>query len=183
MPSSSMRLTSAASEKRGGGSVKCCEALIACFSSNSPSLIAGRRRRLLVVAGLVLAFLIEREEAVELHHLAGGAQVDVARAGLAPRYRRWCARVRRIASGSPRRGSRSARRGGPGRGRRIWRPRSACGWDRSGGPLRALPARSSICSGRCAALPARIPCRNSCRSSARMSVIASGAMSMPSVRI
>ena len=38
--------------------------------------------RLLVLVGFVLAFLIEREEAVEFHHLAGGAQVDIAAAGL-----------------------------------------------------------------------------------------------------
>ena len=50
----------------------------------SPALISGRRRRLLVVGGVVLAFLIEREEAVELDHRAGRAQVDACgRAALA----------------------------------------------------------------------------------------------------
>ena len=39
--------------------------------------------RILVVGVVVLAFLIEREEAVELHHRAGGAQID-ARSGRAP---------------------------------------------------------------------------------------------------
>ncbi len=81
MPSSSMRLTSAASEKRGGGSVKCCELSIACFVSTSPCDIAGRRRDLIVVRSFVLAFLIERQEAVELHDLAGRAQFDNAAAG------------------------------------------------------------------------------------------------------
>ena len=82
MPSSSMRLTSAASEKRGGGSVKCCAASIACLASASPCAHRGQAARLVVLGGLVLAFLIEREEAVEFHHLAGGAQLDGARAGL-----------------------------------------------------------------------------------------------------
>ena len=61
------------------------------------ALVLRHRRqaaRLFVLGGLVDAFLIEREEAVELHDLAGGAQVDVARA-VWRRCRRWCARVRR----------------------------------------------------------------------------------------
>ena len=36
----------------------------------------GQPARLFVLVGFVVAFLIEREEAVELHHLAAGAQVD-----------------------------------------------------------------------------------------------------------
>ena len=70
MPSSSMRLTSDASEKRGGGSVKCWVASILRFSSASPALIARQAARILVLAVVVLAFLVEREEAVELDDLA-----------------------------------------------------------------------------------------------------------------
>ena len=111
--------------------------------------------RLLVLVVLVVAFLIEREEAVELHHLAGGAQLELAARRPWRRCRRWCVRVRPIPSGWRPRGSRSARRAGPGRDRPSARRPRASGRDRSGGPLRALPARSSTCSDRCAARPAR----------------------------
>ena len=79
MPSSSMRLTNAASEKRGGGSVKCCDDSIACLLSDSPSDIAGKWRELVIVGRFVLAFLVEGEKAIELHDLARSAQVDVPR--------------------------------------------------------------------------------------------------------
>ena len=49
-------------------------------SSGSPALIGGRRPLVLVLAVVVAALLVEREEAVELHDLAGGAQIEVARA-------------------------------------------------------------------------------------------------------
>ena len=78
MPSSSMRLTSAASEKRGGGSVKCWDDSIACLLSVSPSGHCGQATQFIVIRRFVLAFLIESEEAVKLHHLAGRAQFDVA---------------------------------------------------------------------------------------------------------
>src|SRR4030081_2965336 len=65
MPSSSMRLTREASEKRGGGSVKC-----------------GETATVVVVAIVVAAFLIEREEAVELYDLPGGTQIQHAGARL-----------------------------------------------------------------------------------------------------
>ena len=76
-----MRLTSEASEKRGGGSVKCWVTARSLRFSASPSLMAGRRRRVLVVAVVVAAFLIQRQKAVELDHLAGGAQFQHARSG------------------------------------------------------------------------------------------------------
>ena len=60
---------------------------------------------------------VEREEAVELHHRAGGAQVDGAAASLGDDVRRWCARARRIPSGSRSCAARSARRAWPGRPR------------------------------------------------------------------
>src|SRR6185503_1990790 len=41
----------------------------------------GQAARLVVFAGFVLAFLVERKKAVELDHLAGGAQLDPARSG------------------------------------------------------------------------------------------------------
>ena len=80
MPSSSMRLTSEASEKRGGGSVKCWVAAIARLSSASPCAHRGQALAFLVLLLVVLAFLIERQEAVELDHRAGRAQVEQARA-------------------------------------------------------------------------------------------------------
>ena len=82
MPSSSIRLTSEASEKRGGGSVKCWVTASASRFSASPSLDRRQPARILVVGIVVAAFLIDREEAVELHHLAGGAQFQRAAAGL-----------------------------------------------------------------------------------------------------
>src|SRR3979411_532361 len=97
MPSSSMRLTSEASEKRGGGSVKCWDESMARFSSASPWLISGSRgepsapgslahlgqpARLLVLGLVVAALLVELEEAVEFHHGAVGAQVERAGAHL-----------------------------------------------------------------------------------------------------
>ena len=48
----------------------------------SPCAHRGQAAALLVVGIVVAAFLIEREEAVELDHLAGGAQFERARAGL-----------------------------------------------------------------------------------------------------
>ncbi len=82
MPSSSMRLTSAASEKRGGGSVKCCAASIALLGERLAfrSSRAGGLRSSSSSDAVVLAFLVEREKAVELHDRAGGAQFDRARA-------------------------------------------------------------------------------------------------------
>ena len=69
-------------------------------------------------AAVVAAFLVELEEAVELHDRAGGAQaVGLAVAARHRRSRRWSARARRTPSGSPPCASRSARRGGPGRAR------------------------------------------------------------------
>ena len=56
------------------------------------------RRRRIVVA----AFLIEREEAVELDHRAGGAQFEEPARRPWRRCRRWCARARPIPSGSRR---------------------------------------------------------------------------------
>jgi len=94
MPVLSMRLTSDASENRGGGSVKCWCASSLRLSA-SPSLMAGRRRnpRHRVV---VAAFLIEREEAVEFHHLAGwrAARAHASLPSLI--CRRWCVPVRPI---------------------------------------------------------------------------------------
>ena len=127
------------------------------------ALAHGRQAALVLVRLVVLALVVERQEAVELDHLAGGAQVELARADLRPGCRRWCARARPIPSGSRWCGSRSVRRGGPARVRgtspRAW----AGGRCRSGGWPRALPARSWPWSGICAARPARscrrIPCR------------------------
>ena len=48
----------------------------------SPPLICGRRRELFVLGRLVAVLVIEREEAVELHHRAGGAQIENAAADL-----------------------------------------------------------------------------------------------------
>ena len=71
-------MTSAASEKRGGGSVKCWVALIDSLFSVSPSRHRGQAARFFVVLAFVVAFLIEREEAVEFHDLTGGAQFERA---------------------------------------------------------------------------------------------------------
>ena len=65
--------------KRGGGWVKCCSG----SKPNSFSDLAlghrRQRRGLVVVApALVLALDIDAHEAVELHHLAGGAENRVA---------------------------------------------------------------------------------------------------------
>ena len=79
MPSSSMRLTSEASEKRGGGSVKCWVTASLLLLQRLALAHGGQAARILVVAVVVLAFLVEREEAVELDHLAGGAQFQHAR--------------------------------------------------------------------------------------------------------
>jgi hypothetical protein len=46
--------------------------------SLSPALIGGRRRASSSSASSSLAFLVERKEAVELHHRAGGAQFEQA---------------------------------------------------------------------------------------------------------
>jgi hypothetical protein len=112
---------------------------------------------------VVLTFLIERQEAVELDHRAGRAQIEQARADLA----------RDVDGGALELGRFHLARDGAqpdqlveprlvgieefatSRGRRA---------RRSGAPLRALPARSSACSDRCAARPARIACRSSTRS-------------------
>ena len=82
MPSSSMRLTSAASEKRGGGSVKCWDELDRLLAERFALRHCGQTTRFIVIRRFVLAFLIESEEAVKLHDLAGRAQFDVARTGL-----------------------------------------------------------------------------------------------------
>ena len=67
---------------------------------------------------VVAAFLVDLEEALELHDGAGGAQqCRACRRGLSPRCRRWSAPARRTPSGSRPCASRSARRGGPGRDR------------------------------------------------------------------
>ena len=129
--------------------------------------IAGLHRRqaagLLVVAVVVLALLVEAQEAVELHHLAGGAQVELACRPRRRRCRRWCAQLGRLhlaGDGAdpdqlvePRLlglegAARPARGGGP------------C---RSGGRPRAPPGRSSawsrICAARRGRSGRRIPCR------------------------
>ena len=87
MPSSSMRFTRLASEKRGGGSVKCWVAAMRRRSSGSFALMGGRRP-LVLVAVVVLAFLIERQESVELHDLPGGAQVELGAGRRSRRSRR-----------------------------------------------------------------------------------------------
>ena len=83
-PSASSSFTSVASVKRGGGSVKCCSGSIDLNFSVSPSV---DRRQLVLqllvfLVLLVLAFLVDRQEAVELRHAAGGAE-QVRRAVLA----------------------------------------------------------------------------------------------------
>ena len=81
MPSSSMRLTSAGfreARRRFGEMLRGFDRFF------GEHLVFGHRRqaaRLFVLRRLVLPFLIEREEAVEFHHLAGSAQVDGAAAG------------------------------------------------------------------------------------------------------
>ena len=82
MPSSSMRLTKAASEKRGGGSVKCCDGFDRLLAERFALGHCGQAARLVIVGRFVLAFLVEREKAIEFHHLAGGAQLDIARTRL-----------------------------------------------------------------------------------------------------
>ena len=62
--------------------MKCWVTARSCRFSASPCAHGGEAARILVVAVVVLAFLIEREEAVELDDLAGGAQFQHAGAGL-----------------------------------------------------------------------------------------------------
>ena len=56
--------------------MKCWVAAIARLSSASPALICGQALALVVVLRVVLALLIEREEAVELDDRAGRAQIE-----------------------------------------------------------------------------------------------------------
>ncbi len=76
MPRSSSSLTSEASLKRGGGSVKCCSGF------RAPSLSSSFfERRQLVLQRLVffvlglLGLFIHLEEAFELEHRSGDAEV------------------------------------------------------------------------------------------------------------
>ena len=80
MPSSSIRLTNAASENRGGGSVKCCEDFDRLFAERLAFGHGRKPARLVIIGCFVLAFLIQGQKAVELHDLAGGAQLDISRA-------------------------------------------------------------------------------------------------------
>ena len=75
-------MTSEASEKRGGGSVKCCVTARSLALQRFALAHGGQAAAVLVVAVVVAAFLIQREEAIEFHHLAGGAQFEHARACL-----------------------------------------------------------------------------------------------------
>ena len=80
MPFSSSSLTSVASENRGGGCVKCCSGRVSSSLSVVALLDVGQRRAGLVLVGGVLDRLgVDREEAGELHHLAGRAQLGAAR--------------------------------------------------------------------------------------------------------
>ena len=97
--------------------MKCWSAAIACLVERLARAHRRQPARLLVLGVFVAAFLIEREEAVELHDRAGGAQVEQAAGGLGRRYRPWCARARPIPSGSPPCASRSVRRAWPDRHR------------------------------------------------------------------
>ena len=56
--------------RRFGEVLRCFDRLL-----GEPLVFRHRRQpaRLLILVGFVVAFLVEREEAVELHHLAGGA--------------------------------------------------------------------------------------------------------------
>ncbi len=124
----------------------------------------GEAARVLVVAVVVAAFLIEREEAVEFDHLAGGAQFQHTGAGLG----------RDIDGGAFQLGQfHLARDGadpdqfiesGPGRYRGAGASRTAGATGRWGGSLRALPARSWPWSDTGAALPAHRRCRSPRRS-------------------
>ncbi len=76
-----MRLTRLASEKRGGGSVKCWVETMRRRVS-AIALAHGRQAAFVLVRLVVLALVVERQEAVELDDLAGGAQVELARADL-----------------------------------------------------------------------------------------------------
>ena len=77
MPRSSSSLTSEASLKRGGGSVKCCSGL----SASRRRRLALFERRQLVLERLVflvlgvLGFFVDLEEAFELQHRSGDAEV------------------------------------------------------------------------------------------------------------
>ena len=114
--------------------------------SVSPSDIAGRRRDFVVIGRFVLAFLIEGEEAVEFHDLAGGAQFDIARTRLRHDVDRGAlefggfhlARDRALPDQLVEPRLIAIDVSGDFGGRATGA--------RSGGPLRALPARSSICS-------------------------------------
>ena len=59
--------------------MKCWLGVDRALFSVSPALISGSRRDFLVVGRVVHVLVIKREEAVELHHRAGGAQIDDAR--------------------------------------------------------------------------------------------------------
>ena len=82
MPSSSMRLTNAASEKRGGGSVKCCDGFDRLLAERFALGHCGQAAQLVIIGCFVLAFLVESEKAIELHDLAGRAQLDIPRTRL-----------------------------------------------------------------------------------------------------
>ncbi len=113
------------------------------------------------VGFVVLAFLVDGEEAVEQRDRAGCAQRDLA-VGRRPR-RRSCAPSRRFPSGLRSRVSRRGRRVWPGRHRACGAgfPAAAQSW--WGGSLHALPARSSPCWYRRAARSERRSGRTCCR--------------------
>ncbi len=124
----------------------------------------GEAATILVVAVVVAAFLIEREKAVEFDHLAGGAQFQHAGAGLGRDIDGGAFQFGRIPSGWRWCGSRSVHRAAPDRYRGGGASRPAGATGRSGGSLRALPARSWPWSGTGAAPPAHRRCRSPRRS-------------------
>ena len=99
--------------------------------------------RAVFVGRVVLAFLIEGQEAVEQGDGAGGAQGDLACRRTS--HRPWCVPARRFPSGWRRRASRSVRRAWPHRHRDSAPPLPACGRSWWGAPLHGLPGRSWPC--------------------------------------
>ena len=62
--------------------MKCCDDFDRLLGERFALRHCGQAARFIVLGRFVLAFLVERQKAIELHHLAGGAQFDIARAGL-----------------------------------------------------------------------------------------------------
>ena len=190
MPFSSSSLTSDASVNRGGGWVKCCSGWSSSSFTSSPSRHRAATRRSRPRCRVLDGLGVDREEAGELHHLAGRAQLGAPRG----RCRSSSGRRPPAPSGTRRSGSRSACRASTDPRTRARRARRPCRPPttrapspgrtsaRSAGSPRARPARSSW--------SCRRPARRAGRSrpyfspmNARTSVSASSEMRVESVRM